>query len=252
MSEETNLLTFKSISNFVSDLVTCYGTKLQTLRLYKRLLEKTTIADEEPIKKHINAFRKFCVANRNAIMDKDPKKVKESIVKYSDRVFIDMSSVLDIASDDEKSVIWQHLLTISALVDPLGNSKAKELLRKQMAKSGGENEADFLSGLIGKVSESVGEDEKDPMKAMSGLTESGVFAEIVGGLGKGLESGQLDVGKLLGAVQGMVGAMSQQPGMSAGGGGQENPMAGMTSMMSAMFSQVPIPDSIPPQPDIDP
>ena len=52
-----NLIIFKAISNCIKDLGESFGKKQRSLLLYKHLVEKTTIVHEEPIKKHITAWK---------------------------------------------------------------------------------------------------------------------------------------------------------------------------------------------------
>ena len=54
--EDNNLIIFKAISNFVRDLNDSFGTKQRSLQLYSRLISKTKIIHEGPIKKHVDTF----------------------------------------------------------------------------------------------------------------------------------------------------------------------------------------------------
>ena len=71
---DTSLITFKAISNFTNCLEEVFGSDHRFLKLYAHLINKTQIAHEKPILKHIEAFRSFCVTNRDAIEKKDYKK----------------------------------------------------------------------------------------------------------------------------------------------------------------------------------
>ena len=199
-----NLITFNAISNFTKELNDNFGSKQRSLKLYCRLINKTTISHEKPIEKHIKSFRDFCIANRDAITSKDITKLVQDRVQYSNRVYIEFKSIFNSADNETKDVIWKHLLTISALVDPAG--KAKEVLKQ---KSG--FEADFLSNIINKVEENV-DPNANPMEAVSSIMNSGVFTELIGGMNNGLQDGSLDLGKLMGTVQGMVSSLGSQVG----------------------------------------
>ena len=82
-----NLIIFKAISNCIKDLGESFGEKQRSLLLYKHLVEKTTIIHEEPIKKHILAWKKFCLDNSQAIIDSNESELKGT-VKYSEKVFL--------------------------------------------------------------------------------------------------------------------------------------------------------------------
>ena len=70
MSSDTSLVCFKAISNFTFELVELFSKQQRSLKLYGRLINKTTIVHDKSIKKHIDAFRSFCITNRDAIMNK--------------------------------------------------------------------------------------------------------------------------------------------------------------------------------------
>ena len=245
MPTDTSLITFKTISNFTNDLGEVFSEKHRPLKLYAHLINKTTLAHEKPIEKHIEAFRNFCVANRESILNRKTRLEKEKIV-YSKRVFINMKEIFQMADPDTTRVIWMHLLTISALVDPAG--KAREILKEEAQKGGGQ-EVDFLSDIISKVEANVKPDS-NPMEAVSSIMKSGIFSELVSGMGNGLQDGSLDLGKLMGTVQKMVTKLSADAGEQEGG---EEAMNMINTMMGSIVagSNAPSNNGTPqPMPDI--
>jgi len=231
MATDNYLIAFKAISNFTTCLGEVFGGTHRALKLYSHLISKTTFAHDVPIQKHIKAFSEFCVSNREAIASKNAQQLDPKIITYSARVYIDLGAILGDGDSDTRGVIWKHLLTISALVDPTG--RAKEILQESIS-GGGEDahEADFLSGIIGKVEEHV-DPNASPMEAVSSIMKSGIFTELVGGMGNGLQDGSLDIGKLMGTVQKMVTTLNDQ--VPAGsGGGEGDPMGLVNTMMSTL------------------
>jgi hypothetical protein len=95
MTTDTSLITFKTISNFTNDLGNVFSEKHRPLKLYVHLINKTTLSHENPIQKHIDAFRQFCLENREAIASKSSNFSKEKIV-YSKRVFINMKEIFQL------------------------------------------------------------------------------------------------------------------------------------------------------------
>jgi len=241
--EDIELITFNCISKFVGELSDLYGKKQKSLAYYKRLLDKTTINNVEPIKKHIKAFKTFCVDNRGIIHAKDSEKMKESssnIIMYSNLVSIDMGHIFRLISKEETKeeinditeAVWKHILTISAMVDPAG--KAKEILKKNSESSEKKdegNEFDFISGIIDKVEKNV-DPNSNPMEAVTSIMQSGVFTEMIGDMSKNLQEGNLDLGKLMGTVTGLVSNM----GDSQGGDGTAVPDLGdmMSNLMGGL------------------
>jgi hypothetical protein len=244
--EETSLIAFKAVCNFVNDLESEYGKRHKPLKLYKRLINHTQIAHDNAIRKHLLVFYDFCVANRDALASQDVSKLVSKKMEYSERVYIDMEQIFRMADAETTPVIWKHLLTISALLDPTG--KAKEILKKAVEDGkSGLDETDFLTNIISKVEKSVKPDA-NPMEAVSSIMQSGIFTEMMSDLG----SKKLDLGKLLGAVQGMVTTLSNQAGddpeakqamgmlsnvtSMMGNGNQPPDMSGMMQMMTTMMA----------------
>jgi len=240
----SNLILFKSISNFINELEGSYGKEQHSLVLYNHLINKTTIVHDKPIQKHAEAWKKFCMANRDAILEKNIDGIVEDEIIYSEKVRINVKDIFDLEKDNTvRDVIWSHLLTILALIDPTSNAR-------KILKQGESSEADFLTNIINKVEQNVDvTDAGNPIQAINDIMTSGVFQEIVGDLGKKLDDGSLDVGKLVGSVQNIV---SQQPeakqtidnimgmtqGMSQQSGGMDPSM--LMNMMNMMMQ--------PPQP----
>lgn len=207
MNEETLLIGFKAICSFVNDLCNEYGKRHKPLKLYNRLVSHTQITHDQAIRKHFVIFHDFCVANRDVMHEQDASKLVKKKIEYSERVYIDMEHIFNVADEETTPIIWQHLLTISAIVDPTGN--AKEFLRKNIQEN--KNETDFLADVISKVEQNVKPDAK-PMEAISSILQSGIFTELLSGMQGGLQNGKMDINKLLGVVQGMVSNLSSQAG----------------------------------------
>lgn len=197
----SNLLVFKTISNFVLELGSLYSMKYKPLACYKHLIEHTKIIHEEPIQKHISAFRQFCQENRNAIMEMNENELTSQIT-YSKKVYIDLKAILKDCNSDTKKTIWTHVLSISALVDPL--STAKQVLASRNEKQDG-NEETFISEIMEKVEGSIGKEALgNPMTALSSLMSSGLITELATNMQSKMNDGSLDINKLIGTVQGMV------------------------------------------------
>lgn len=229
MSNDSGLVCFKAISNFTTELGEIFSNQQRSLKLYCRLINKTTIVHDKSIKKHIDAFRRFCVTNRDAIVTKSYDKLENNKIEYSQRVFIDMMEIFKLSDKDTTRIIWDHLLCISALVDPAG--KAREVLKKNLeeGKTSGK-ETNFLTDIIDKVEAHVDPDA-NPMEAVSSIMKSGIFTDLISGMNNGLSDGSLDLGKLMGAVQGMVGNLSEQASEDPD---TNNAMGMLTTMMGSL------------------
>ena len=260
MLSDQEILTFRSITGFVEDLGEAFGKKQHPLFLYSRLIKKTNIGHEAPIRKHIQAFKHFCQTNRDALIEKNISKLEEKEITYTpDKVYINMDEIFNLADRDTCGIIWKHLHTISAFVDP--EAKTKELLKKvkESTKSSGgemgEAETKLISNLLDKIEENVGDtagEDMNPATALSSIFSSGLVTDLVQTMGQGFQDGSLDVGKLFGAVQGMAGQMStqaQEMGMTSGEEGisdassQMDMITGMMGNLQGMMSNMNLPDN---------
>lgn len=220
----TDLLSFKSISDFIKQLSEGFTNKnYHSLKLYEHLLNKTTLSHEKVIKKHIELFRDFCIANRDSINNKDSKLLKQSKIEYSSRVYIDFDSIFKDSDKETSNVIWSHILTISALLDPAG--KAKEILKNNKDSK----EANFLSDIINKVESNVNPGAS-PLEAMTSMMSSGIFNDLLSGMNNGVQNGELDLGKLMNTVQTMCSSLSNNTELN----NKENPMNMVNTLLSSM------------------
>ena len=223
MSDDRSLIAFKAISNFVNDLSSEYGKKNRSLKLYQRLINKTKISHEKAINKHLNIFKSFSEKNRNAIVEQNVSKLVSTRISYSKNVFINLENIFKIADDDTKNVIWQHILTISAILDPAG--KAKQVLKKSYESGmGGKNEADFLSNMFSNLQQN-----------MEGSSESPMNPEMINnmftGIQQGMQSGELNMGKFIGSIQGMLQNLQNEIG-------DDDQMAPLLNSMSKITSNM--------------
>jgi hypothetical protein len=241
--DEQTLLAFKAICDFVEDLSSVFGNKHKPLKLYRRLSSKTTISNTKAMGRHIDIFKVFSEANSEAISEKDANKLQIKVLKYSDAVYIDMAYIFRLAENEigTSPVIWRHLLTISAIVNP--SDKAKELLKADLSLTSGASasstpttsssasgaESDLLSGIFSKVEKSFGNGDK-PMDIGS-IMSSGVFTEVIQDIQGKMSSGELDIGKLFGAMQGMMGSLGSQLGDDP----ESKQALNMINSMSGMF-----------------
>lgn len=238
MNEETTLIAFKAITNFVKDLNDFFGKKNKSLQLYNRLLQHTNISHDKAISKHISLFQHFCKENISCIQERKTPLLMGTIT-YSDKVFIDMNYIFAKAALDEYEPIWKHLLTIDAILNPASHSK--QLLLKQHETKSAVDSDDFIKSMMDKVQNAGAESPAD-------LFSSGAMTEIMGGVQQQMASGNLDVGKLMGSVKTMMGSLAAE----AGDDPQINQLMGMVNglmnmapaMMAANAGAIPPPSSL--------
>uniref|UniRef100_A0A6C0LWP4 Uncharacterized protein n=1 Tax=viral metagenome TaxID=1070528 RepID=A0A6C0LWP4_9ZZZZ len=231
MTTDTSLIAFKAITGFVTNLSEVFGDEHRNIMLYSHLLSKTTLSHEVAIQKHFDMFRDFCVSNRDVIEQKNFKNLTNTRIEYSDNVWFDFKTIFEDSDTDTRNVIWKHVLIISAITDPAG--QAKQIIRKSVDKQGG-GEANFLTDIVNKIEENV-DPNANPMEAITSIMSSGVFTDLISGMGAGVEDGSLDMSKLMGTVQTMMAGM--------GGGGSGEGMPDMSEMMKMLSPPAPPPPS---------
>lgn len=232
---DNTLVIFNSLSNFVQELNSSFGTTQIPLQLYNRLLEKTTLSHKAVISKHVDLFRAFCIENREGITSQDISLFKSYRIKYSDKVFVNIEKIYDIADKNERSVIFKHLLIISAQSDP--ESKSKQILRQLKQSKGNSNrEEDFISSMMDKVSGAVNPQSSNPMESIAGIMGSGIFQDLVSGMNDGLQSGDIDLGKLMATTNKMVNNLCEELSENDEEGMGE--MGAMISNMTGMLKNL--------------
>ena len=230
MTEVSNDKIFQAIVNFVKDLGDAFASDNHALALYERLIMKTTLVHKEAVEKHVNAFRTFYLASKDAIVSKTPTFTIN--IFYSAKVYINMNDIFALDMDsDTRSAIWNHIYVISSLLDPtikdlLPTHKAVVNPVEDMTSNLTNSEEDqLLSKVINKVQQHVTEDTTDPQQAISSILSSDLIPELVGTINAGMSNGTFDLGKMISSVEKMVGSMGGQEG-----GGDM--LKGMMSMLN--------------------
>jgi len=211
----TALLAYQAISSLVSEANAVGGSTQKSLQLYNRLVQKTQISHVEAIKKHIDAFKKFCQDNQEALKEQEIGSLNTNVIEYSSRVYINFRLLL-INSKENASAIWQHIITIGAIVYP--QAKLKKVLKEKQEQQkessskdpifdGDTPEDDFLSNIMTKVESSVDPNTSDPSAALGQIMSGGLMSDLMGSMTSGMQDGSLDLGKLMGSLQKMVGKL---------------------------------------------
>ena len=205
---EDNVFLFKCIVDFIHSLNELYGEKQYNLQLYDLLMEKTGIVHEEPIKKHIHLFFEFIRNNEEGILENNVTLIKQWRIDYSEKVYIDLKPIFEDSSEEDIQCIWKHLLTLLAVLVP--TSKAKQMLKKMKeTKKNKGNEEDFLSNIMDKVGKHIDPStSSNPAEMMTGIMSSGLFTELMNDMNEGMSNGDLDINKMMGSLQGMIGNLS--------------------------------------------
>jgi hypothetical protein len=209
-----------------------FGKKQKSLALYSRLISKTSFVHEKSIRKHIQVFREFYLQNTDAINSRTLDKMTNKVIKFNDKIYINLEHIFKFADTDAKVAIWNHLLALGSLLDPTG--KAKEILKNKL---GGGKEEQFVSKIIDNVEQNF-QPGANPQEIVTNLLSGGFLQEMIGGMNEGLENGDLDMSKLMGAVQTMITAMGEQSGNKDDMAQIQNMVSGMMGNMGPMLDMM--------------
>ena len=220
-------ITFNAIVSFISELSSVFASN-HPLKLYNHLLSKTTMSHTHAVEKHIGMFFDFCVANRGCIATKNQVLVQPAIV-YSEKVYVDFPTIFKLSDADTNKVIWNHLLTISAIVDP--KSSAKEILKKNRLAVNAVNAGNAVNSVNGDR-----RPQADPGKMISAIMGSGIIGELLAGIDKVEGGGDGNLGGIMSLMKSMFptpdAGQCVSDRMSTGGG--NDPMVLITTLMTGM------------------
>lgn len=205
---EIEVKTFKAISDFISDLHTCFPNR-KDISLYNRLVEKITFRDTGSMLKHITAFKLFFQNNPKFLVTRAISQ--GSKISYNERIFINFDVVWKNTNKSEKEVLYKHLTTIFTILN-IGNPEADEalqILRKENEPASlipnDTKEGQFINDTINELESQMGDLNADnPMEMVGTLMQSGFLNKFVGDLQNKFESGEMDMQKLLGSVTGII------------------------------------------------
>lgn len=114
---DSDLKVYNAILDFVKDLNTNFGKRYKPVALYNRLLEKTTLQDVSSIRRHVDVFKSFFSRNSTYVADSYIGEGSATI-QYSDRVYLNIRSILDRTDHSSHECIRSHLLLIYGLLNP--------------------------------------------------------------------------------------------------------------------------------------
>lgn len=208
--DERTLKTFNTISDLLSILKNEFPRN-KPLALYDRLVGKTQIRNHEAIKKHVGIFKEWCQEHQEHIINDTPLP-QNTRISYSDRINVSIAFFIKQSAPHLKDKINHYLHTICALQIP--DEKILSSLEEKIQTLKIDNttkEGAFLGEIMGDVKSAVENSSGDnPMAAIGGLLSGGFIQKMTAGLTQSIGSGEMDMGKLFGVLQGAMAEMGNQ------------------------------------------
>lgn len=113
-ASSNNYLFFFHLNNFVSELFEYFDTKYHSIFLYHQLLSRTGLCHTTVINKHMTAAENAILRNIHCLTDQSTDKADDFVFRYSDKVFIDVTTILnDANNDDDRQIFWQYIYSIA-------------------------------------------------------------------------------------------------------------------------------------------
>ncbi len=207
---------FRAIIEFVNNLdsyFTSTGKLDKPFTCYHYLITNPrTVKSERAVNKHIGAFRLFLSLNN--VLSRNTDEIKGNVV-YSARAYIDVKTILKNSTEENQKTIWDHMLNISYHFDPY-NPELKETLKKVVERNatssggGGDGGAEtkFIGGLFSTLLQKVDTSKpSSPADAIKILMAPNVIGDILTTATQGFNDGSLNINRLMGTIQGMIGNM---------------------------------------------
>lgn len=218
IKKHTNISMFSALHEFISSLSENFGKKLHEVELYNLLLENTRVVHTEQISKHLNLFRDYLKTNREAIVKDQLELLTNTDIRYSEKVFINIPSVIEIASPEDKDSIRQHMIVLLALLQPEKEEETMSIIKAEKKNSMNNNPTlsgnSFFDNIFNQVNDTMKDcDENNPMEMINTLLKSDLMSNIMTSMTEQLENVKnqnqnqnqnLDMNNMMNSIQGLM------------------------------------------------
>ena len=206
--------------------------KATPLSLYRRIVthirtKKTDSINEDGVNKVLSGFREFLRVYETHIMDNSMDKIpRGTVIKYGTRsdICLEIQKYIFLCSqkndDDTKDLIREHLITISAILEPsldkmneklaqLGhlNEQTENLKDLDLNIDTSTREGQFIGNIIERTKNSMGGSEDGKPPDIMSLLQSGIIQDMFQGM-QGVANGEMDMMKMVGTMQNALGALA--------------------------------------------
>lgn len=215
-TQRSNMSIFSAISDFICCLAEKYADtgKFHELELYQVLVENTRIIHKEQINNHISLFREYFQKNIECILEKDLTKLDNSNIQYSEKVYINLKSIVDVSTEEDKKIIVEHMMVLGALLCP-DEERVLDIIRKAKTSSSSSSSSSSGANLFETIFQQVNDtiansDEENPMALLGNLLKSDFMNNIVNSVGANLENNNnndLDMSNMIESLTGMIGSV---------------------------------------------
>jgi hypothetical protein len=229
---EVNLKTWSKIVAFVRALKESFDNVAPELTKYFKLCKSTSIDRSASIKKHIDIFGAYCLANKEAIKSGKIDDINADDIAFNDKIKFNLKMIVNKADASSKQVILKHLQVIQCLIHPDDELKlALQSSSNNSSSSSKSKEAALFDSLIDSMTAKYENEEfSNPGEALQQIQSSGVIQDITTKVEQGIMNGDLDGESLIKECKRMFDAVK--------GEATDPSLAGALNMVESLLGQM--------------
>jgi hypothetical protein len=189
---------YKAICNFIDDLDSMYGEQISSLKYYNVLVTENDVEEEQ-----VRIFKEWITKHEDDILILDKSKFEGSLIKHTDQVYIDLFSIMNMATPQDNENIFKHLLLLLSKVNPDTNAKS---VLKTLCEPKPKTSENFIMDLVQDISQTIDIKDQDPANVDIGsvlnkIISSGAMTKIFSSVHDAMASGNIDVADLIKTTQ---------------------------------------------------
>lgn len=207
----SELYAFQNFVDLVSNLNDVFTNtsqqKVKALNLYYRLLAKIPMKEVQLIEKQLSILKEFCIVNRSNIEQRE--SLTSPLISLTDRIYIDVNFFINKSEEENKLIIWEYLLILSASLDD--KSSAKSILNV-LENDTQQDVQQNLTNILQNVSDSDGLNPAMLSQLMdnplvSQFASNPLVSQVMGNLLSGPDA--LDLKQISSSVQTVMGTVME-------------------------------------------
>lgn len=214
--------TIDTYQTLINELHEYFETPNKQIEIFYSFFNTLNENDISRREKLYESIQSFCVKNRDALNRQDVSLFNQELLKYSNKIYINMKKIIETVEDNIKQHIWTYLLKCSAYTDPAGN--AKNTLKDMVSKPTQSNpfnhlleteEDEKIKKIIEDILNFTNEEmknidtSKNPLDIVVMILSSPTFKNILENIKKCMNDGSLDVSKIVIIFQKLVSSLQQ-------------------------------------------
>ena len=208
--------TIDTFQELINNMYSTFETPNKQIELFHTFLKNLKESDTTRIDKLFTTISDFCIINRVAITNQDHNVFQQPLLKYSNKIYMNIKNILLNVDESNKKTIWTYLLKLSAYTDPAGNAKntLKEIMNSSSSTNQPQESFNFENIFETEENEHVKQLMKDilefastefknidtnqnPLDIVVIILGSPKFKQILENIKTCLKNGSLDISKIL-------------------------------------------------------